>query len=218
MAVLHNKEEKIQAILGRLPKKYTPEEFVASFIKFYPKDWGKIKAAYIKQSQDKEPGTVVNMPKPDLYLQQLLNIFLSKNVPATVIEVEEKPVVKENPSKVKTTKAAVKTPVKKASKNIPAITEIEEKPIVKKESISKAKTATAATKTPVKKASKNIPAIAETEEKPIVKKESISKAKTATATAKTPVKKASKKELAVATETEEKPVVQKAKATRKIIG
>ena len=54
MAVLHKKEEKIQAVLGRLPKKYTHEQFVEMFIKLYSKDWGKIKSAFIKQNQDKE--------------------------------------------------------------------------------------------------------------------------------------------------------------------
>lgn len=83
MAVLHRKEEKIQAVLGRLSKKYTEDEFVAMFIKLYSKDWGKIKAAYIKQSQDKEPGTIVNMPKPELYLKQLLEIYLNRHKEAT---------------------------------------------------------------------------------------------------------------------------------------
>jgi hypothetical protein len=79
MAVLHKKEEKIQAVLGRLPKKYSPAQFVELFIQLYSKDWGKIKAAYVKQSQDKEPGTVINMPKPALYLEQVLASYLQKN-------------------------------------------------------------------------------------------------------------------------------------------
>ena len=53
MAVLHRKEEKIQAVLGRLSKKYSPDDFVTMFIKLYSKEWGKIKSAYIKASQDK---------------------------------------------------------------------------------------------------------------------------------------------------------------------
>jgi hypothetical protein len=109
MAVLHKKEEKIQAVLGRLPKKYTQEEFVALFIKLYSKDWGKIKSAYIKQAQDKEPGTVINMPKPDLYLKQVLEIYLKQN--AIVEPVEEK-IVKAKKETVAVTKA-VKAPTKK---------------------------------------------------------------------------------------------------------
>ncbi len=102
MAVLHKKEEKIQAVLGRLPKTYTHDEFVAMFIKLYSKDWGKIKSAYIKQSQDREPGTVINMPKPELYLKQVLAGYLAqKHVAEPVVVVEE--------TKVE----AKKTPVKK---------------------------------------------------------------------------------------------------------
>jgi hypothetical protein len=108
MAVLHRKEEKIQVVLGRLPKKYTDEQFVEMFIKLYSKDWGKIKSAYIKQSQDKEPGTVINMPKPDLYLKQVLTSFLQQNATATV---ETAPEIVAEPSVVVTKKP--KAPAKK---------------------------------------------------------------------------------------------------------
>lgn len=110
MAVLHRKEEKIQAVLGRLPKKYTHEQFVEMFIKVYSKDWGKIKSAYIKQSQDKEPGTVINMPKPEVYLKQILAIYLQQ---ADAPKVEDTPVketaiVEEPKAEVKKPKAVTK--------------------------------------------------------------------------------------------------------------
>jgi len=101
MAVLHKKEEKIQAVLGRLSKKYTHEEFVAMFIKLYSKDWGKIKSAYIKQSQDKEPGTVINMPKPDLYLKQVLDTYLANNT--SVVTAKEEAIVEVKEVKEKAT-------------------------------------------------------------------------------------------------------------------
>lgn len=82
MAVLHKKEEKIKAVLEKLPQKYNEDDFVAAFIKFYGKDWGKIKSAYTKQSQDKEPGTIIKMPKPEVYLKQLLANYL-KETPNT---------------------------------------------------------------------------------------------------------------------------------------
>ena len=78
MAVLHNKEEKIEVVLSKLPKKYTDKQFVDTFIQLYSKDWGKIKANYIKHSQDKEPGTVFTMPKPELYLKSILEGYLAK--------------------------------------------------------------------------------------------------------------------------------------------
>lgn len=76
MAVLHRKEEKIEVVLSKLPKDYTDEQFVETFIQLYSKDWGKIKANYIKQSQDKEPGTIITMPKPELYLKSVLTVYL----------------------------------------------------------------------------------------------------------------------------------------------
>jgi len=112
MAILHRKEEKIQVVLGRLPKQYTHEQFIEMFIKLYSKDWGKIKSAYIKQSQDKEPGTVVNMPKPELYLKQLLEVYLA-NRPAE-IDVATVAKTKAAPKKKAESVAADETPVKKA--------------------------------------------------------------------------------------------------------
>lgn len=78
MGVINKKEEKIAAVLSKLPETYTDKEFVDTFIKLYSKDWGKIKANYIKQSQDKEPGTIITMPKPDLYLKSILTTYLEK--------------------------------------------------------------------------------------------------------------------------------------------
>jgi hypothetical protein len=52
MAVLHKKEEKIEVVLSKLPEKFTDKEFVDTFIQLYSKDWGKIKSASSKQSQE----------------------------------------------------------------------------------------------------------------------------------------------------------------------
>lgn len=107
MAVLHKKEEKIQAVLGRLPKKYTDEQFVEMFIRLYSKDWGKIKSAYIKQSQDKEQGSIINMPKPEIYLKQVLANYLQNAAAPKATEVKNED-VKEAVAEVKKTKTSVK--------------------------------------------------------------------------------------------------------------
>ena len=118
MAVLHNKEHKIAMVLEKLPKKYTDEQFVEKFISLYSKEWGKIKSAYIKQSQDKEPGTIINMPKPDLYLMQLLNNFIQQEhaiaKPAEV-KVDEK-VEEKVDEKIEEEQEVIKVAVKKPTK------------------------------------------------------------------------------------------------------
>lgn len=155
MAVLHRKEEKIQAVLGRLPKKYTHEQFVEMFIKLYSKDWGKIKSAYIKQSQDKEPGTIINMPKPEVYLKQILTSYLQQAdepktvaeeivpeiAPATEVKKAKAPAKKKTEAlaeeiiEVKKPKAAAK---KKADKEEDDATEVKKpKVAVKKTAIKK---------------------------------------------------------------------------------
>jgi len=79
MAVLHRKEEKIETVISKLPKKFTDKQFVDQFILLYSREWGKIKAAYLKSSQDKEEGTIATMPKPELYLTSLLKIYLANS-------------------------------------------------------------------------------------------------------------------------------------------
>jgi len=163
MAILHRKEEKIQVVLGRLPKQYTQEEFVEMFIKLYSKDWGKIKAAYIKQNQDKEPGTVVNMPKPDLYLKQVLDTYLNakpNEAPAEETKVakdvsEETPVkskkvapkkkTEEEPIEAGTVAKKTKAAPKKKAETEASVTEAKVKVVAKKK-VAEEKAAPAKTK------------------------------------------------------------------------
>ena len=120
MAILHNKEFKIATVIEKLPKKYTEDQFVEQFIKLFSKEWGKIKTAYIKQSQDKEQGTVINMPKPDLYLKQLLKNFLRREAEKKVdpSEVEAVKIDEESAAEAleisKKEKARVEKPEKAA--------------------------------------------------------------------------------------------------------
>lgn len=134
MAVLHRKEEKIQAVLGRLSKKYSPDDFVAMFIKLYSKEWGKIKSAYIKASQDKEPGTVIHMPKPDLYLKQVLEIFLSQKSSVTVETPKEEVAPKEE---IKVVAKTIKS--KAAVKKVKVAEPVEVAEPVKKRAVTKKK-------------------------------------------------------------------------------
>lgn len=160
MAVLHKKEEKIQVVLGRLPKKYTHEEFVAMFIKLYSKDWGKIKSAYIKQSQDKEPGTIVRMPKPDLYLKQLLETYLQAKpvkiepVKKVAVAVETETIQSEAPKKTKAPakkkETTLEEPVKKTKSSPSKELESVEKAPAKAKKLAVAKKETT-TDAPVKK-------------------------------------------------------------------
>jgi len=165
MAVLHRKEEKIQAVLGRLPKKYTDEQFVEQFIKLYSKDWGKIKSAYIKQSQDKEPGTVINMPKPEVYLKQVLANYLQQADAPKAAELNEE-VVAEQPA-VELKKA--KAPAKKKEVVAEAITAEPKKkaPAKKKvEAVEELVTELKKTKAPAKKKAEVVEEVPAVEKKP----------------------------------------------------
>lgn len=164
MAILHRKEEKIQVVLGRLPKKYTHEQFVEMFIKLYSKDWGKIKSAYIKQSQDREPGTVVNMPKPDLYLKQVLETYLSspavKTAKETPAKVEDTPVVKAKatPKNKETVTVVDDAPVKKPRAAAKKTTEADHNEVAKKPKAVAKKAVVEETAESVKEVKKKAPA------------------------------------------------------------
>ncbi|WP_210419420.1 hypothetical protein [Pedobacter sp. KBS0701] len=174
MAVLHKKEEKIQAVLGRLPKKYTDEQFVEMFIRLYSKDWGKIKSAYIKQSQDKERGTIINMPKPEVYLRQILANYLQQDHAQKSVEVKEEPVVEAPVTEVKKAKApdkkkevvAEEVPAEVKKAKAPAKRKAEETPVeVKKTKAPAKKKAEAIEETPVAEKKAKAPA-----KKPTAKK------------------------------------------------
>ncbi|MCX2494659.1 hypothetical protein OQX63_14325 [Pedobacter sp. PF22-3] len=170
MAVLHKKEEKIQAVLGRLPKKYTDEQFVEMFIRLYSKDWGKIKSAYIKQSQDKEPGTIINMPKPEVYLRQILANYLQQDHITEAAAPKEEPVADAPATEVKKAKAPAKKDVV-----------VEEAPAGEKEKKVPVKKKAEATEEPaleVKKAKAPAKKKAEaTEETPVAEKKTKAAAK-----------------------------------------
>jgi hypothetical protein len=177
MAVLHKKEEKIQAVLGRLPKKYTDEQFVEMFIRLYSKDWGKIKSAYIKQSQDKEPGTIINMPKPEVYLRQILANYLQQDHAPKAVEVKEEPVVEAPLTEVKKAKAPAKKK-EAVAEEAPAELKKTKAPAKKKvEAIEEAAVEVKKTKAPAKKkaeATEEVPAV-EKKAKAAVKKPSAKK-------------------------------------------
>lgn len=171
MAVLHKKEEKIQAVLGRLPKKYTDEQFVEMFIRLYSKDWGKIKSAYIKQSQDKEPGTIINMPKPEVYLRQILANYLQQDHAPKVVEVKEEPVVEAPVTEVKKAKAPAKKK-EAVAEEVPAEVKKAKAPAKKKaETIEEPTVEVKKTKAPAKKKAEV------TEETPVAEKKAKAAAK-----------------------------------------
>jgi len=171
MAVLHKKEEKIQAVLGRLPKKYTDEQFVEMFIRLYSKDWGKIKSAYIKQSQDKEPGSIINMPKPEVYLRQILANYLQQDHAPKAVAVKEEPVVEAPVTEVKKAKAPAKKK-EAVAEEVPAEVKKAKAPAKKKaEATEKPTVEVKKAKAPVKKKAEAI------EEIPVVEKKAKAAAK-----------------------------------------
>ena len=159
MAILHHKEEKIQVVLGRLPKNYTHDQFVEMFIKLYSKDWGKIKSAYVKQSQDKEPGTIITMPKPDLYLKQLVETYLTLNAPKKeevkeVIAVKTKAPNKKKEEKIEEQVEIVKKPKTVAKKKVEVISE---NVVVKKPKAAVKKVLVTKEEAPIKETKKKSP-------------------------------------------------------------
>lgn len=74
MAVITKKEEKVARVVAGLDAPFTFDQFKSAFIAAYPRDWERINQAYKAHQAAAKPGKSHPMPKPDIYLQNALNV------------------------------------------------------------------------------------------------------------------------------------------------
>lgn len=83
MSVILKKNEKIGAIVEKLPDNYSFEDFLAMFKSTYPQDWLKINRSYEEHESKTKPNKSHPMPEPTQYLRNALNVYknsLSKEI------------------------------------------------------------------------------------------------------------------------------------------
>lgn len=74
MVVITKKDEKIAATVEQLEGSRSPDDFVAKFKEFYPKDWARIEKSYRDHQRKTQPSKSHPMPEPDQYLKNALSV------------------------------------------------------------------------------------------------------------------------------------------------
>jgi hypothetical protein len=78
MAVIVKKAEKVRATCESLQPGFTFEQFLAAFQEQHPDSWANVVSEYMKHERKKKPGKSHPMPRPEQYMRNALNVYLSK--------------------------------------------------------------------------------------------------------------------------------------------
>lgn len=78
MAVITKKEEKAEAIIGRMANQEDVEEFKKLFRESYPDDYAKMFKVFNAEERKDKKGKGHPMPHPDTYLSNMYKLALKK--------------------------------------------------------------------------------------------------------------------------------------------
>lgn len=78
MAVITKKEEKAEAVIGRMVNKEDIEEFKKLFRETYPDDYDKMFKVFNAEERKDKKGKGHLMPHPDTYLSNMYKVALKK--------------------------------------------------------------------------------------------------------------------------------------------
>lgn len=71
-------DKKIEQTIASLEDKYTIQDVFNKFIALFPEDWKKHKIAYSKFNRSKQFGRTIPLPKPEVSLKKMIQIWLKK--------------------------------------------------------------------------------------------------------------------------------------------
>jgi hypothetical protein len=71
-------DKKIEQTVASLDDKYLVQDVFNKFIELYPQDWKKHKIAYSKFNRSKQFGKTIPLPKPEVSLKKMIQIWLKK--------------------------------------------------------------------------------------------------------------------------------------------
>ena len=74
-----DQEEKFQKTVANLEENYQVQEVFNKFIALYPEDWKKHKIAYSKFNRSKQFGKTIPLPKPEVSLKKMIQVWMMKN-------------------------------------------------------------------------------------------------------------------------------------------
>ncbi len=71
-------DKKIEQTIATLEDKYTIQDVFNKFIALFPEDWKKHKIAYSKFNRSKQFGRTIPLPKPEVSLKKMIQIWIKK--------------------------------------------------------------------------------------------------------------------------------------------
>ena len=71
-------DKKIEQTVASLEDKYLVQDVFNKFIELFPQDWKKHKIAYSKFNRSKQFGKTIPLPKPEVSLKKMIQIWLKK--------------------------------------------------------------------------------------------------------------------------------------------
>ncbi len=71
-------DKKIEQTVASLEDQHTIQDVFNKFIALFPEDWKKHKIAYSKFNRSKQFGRTIPLPKPEVSLKKMIQIWLKK--------------------------------------------------------------------------------------------------------------------------------------------
>jgi hypothetical protein len=77
--MITDQEEKFNKAIASLDEKYQVQDVFNKFIALFPEDWKKHKITYSKFNRSKQFGKTIPLPKPEVSLKKMIQVWMSKN-------------------------------------------------------------------------------------------------------------------------------------------
>ncbi|MDG1994397.1 MAG: hypothetical protein P8J16_07985 [Polaribacter sp.] len=77
--MITDQEEKFNKVIASLDEKYQVQDVFNKFIELFPEDWKKHKITYSKFNRSKQFGKTIPLPKPEVSLKKMIQVWMSKN-------------------------------------------------------------------------------------------------------------------------------------------
>jgi hypothetical protein len=72
-------DEKFSKTVATFEDTYQVQDVFNTFIALYPEDWKKHKIAYSKFNRSKQFGRTIPLPKPEVSLKKMIQVWMLKN-------------------------------------------------------------------------------------------------------------------------------------------
>ncbi len=74
-----DQDEKFKKAIATFEGTYQVQDVFNTFIALYPEDWKQLKINYSKFNRSKQFGKTIPLPKPEVSLKKMIQVWMSKN-------------------------------------------------------------------------------------------------------------------------------------------